>query len=216
MANPVINTKKHQPAAHGGGVRGDNSAARSALFEGRFGRLFRSLPAAEWPKDALLGLGRKITSDPEVEERDPRLPSASLETDKRVQDDEENAGILSGYTYLGQFIDHDITFDPASSLQQHNDPNALVDFRTPSLDLDSLYGHGPADQPYLYDGNKFRLGRPLFENDKPTNVRDHCVCRRSAPAWAHADCSDRCSAGGLSFRWRRIASDTRWSGQSTG
>ena len=172
MANPVINTKKHQPAAHGGGVRGDNSAARSALFEGRFGRLFRSLPAAEWPKDALLELGRKMTSDPEVDERDPRLPSASPETDKRVQDDEENAGIPSGYTYLGQFIDHDITFDPASSLQQHNDPNALVDFRTPSLDLDSLYGHGPADQPYLYDGNKFRLGRPLFENDKPTSVRD--------------------------------------------
>jgi hypothetical protein len=130
MANPVINTKKHQPAAHGGGVRGDNSAARSALFEGRFGRLFRSLPAAEWPKDALLELGRKMTSDPEVDERDPRLPLASPETDKRVQDDEENAGIPSGYTYLGQFIDHDITFDPASSLQQHNERKARANSKS--------------------------------------------------------------------------------------
>jgi hypothetical protein len=172
MTNPVIDTKKRQPAAHGGGVRGDNSAPRSSLFEGRFGRLFRSLPAAEFPKAALMALGLKMTADPEADANNPKLPSASPETDQRIQDDEENAGIPSGYTYLGQFIDHDITFDPASSLQQQNDPDALVDFRTPRLDLDSVYGRGPADQPYMYDGNKFRLGRALFENDKATNVRD--------------------------------------------
>src|SRR5207248_5281268 len=75
---------------------------------------------------------------------------------------DENRHIPAGYTYLGQFIDHDITFDPASLLQQQNDPNALEDFRTPRLDLDSLYGRGPDDQPYLYDKTmgrwKFRLG----------------------------------------------------------
>ena len=57
----------------------------------------------------------------------------------------------AGYTYLGQFIDHDITFDPTSQLQRDNDPGALVNFRTPRFDLDSLYGSGPADQPFLYD-----------------------------------------------------------------
>lgn len=59
--------------------------------------------------------------------------------------------IAAGYTYLGQFIDHDVTFDPTSQLQRANDPDALVDFRTPRLDLDSVYGSGPRDQPYLYD-----------------------------------------------------------------
>ena len=173
MINPVINAKKRQPAAHGGGVRGDNFAARSSLFEGRFGRMFRSLPAAEWPKEALMALGAKMTADPERAADDPNFPAASTEDPKkRIQDDEENAGIPAGYTYLGQFIDHDITFDPASSLQQKNDPDALVDFRTPRLDLDSLYGRGPAEQPYMYIGNKFRVGRPLFELDRPTNVRD--------------------------------------------
>jgi Animal haem peroxidase len=172
MQNPVINARKRQPAAHGGGVRGDNSTMRSSLFEGRFGRMFRSLPPANLPKDALMDLGLKMTADPEVDEKSKKLPAASPETDKRIQDDEENAGIPAGYTYLGQFIDHDITFDPASSLQQQNDPDALVDYRTPRLDLDSLYGRGPADQPYMYDGNKFRLGRLLFENEKATNVRD--------------------------------------------
>jgi hypothetical protein len=74
---------------------------------------------------------------------------------------DENPTIPAGYTYLGQFIDHDITFDPASSLQQFNDPDALEDFRTPRLDLDSVYGRGPGDQPYLYQKpgrTKFILG----------------------------------------------------------
>jgi hypothetical protein len=66
-------------------------------------------------------------------------------------DDEESA-IPALYTYFGQFIDHDITFDPASSLMKANDPDALTDFRTPALDLDNLYGRGPSDQPYMYDG----------------------------------------------------------------
>src|ERR1700730_16427871 len=172
MINPVISAKKRMPAAHGGGVRGDNSTPRSSLFEGRFGRMFRSLPSAEWPKEALTKLGGKMTSEPERDKTNPNLPAAALETADRIQDDEENTGIPAGYTYFGQFIDHDITFDPASSLQQLNDPDALVDFRTPRLDLDSVYGRGPDDQPYMYDGKKFRLGRPLTENGTATNARD--------------------------------------------
>ena len=172
MTSPTISSKKLQPAAHGGGVRGDAAVASSTLFTGRFGRMFRSLPPATWSKEALLKLGLAMTADAEVAEDNPKLPAASPETHKHIQDDEENAGIAAGYTYLGQFIDHDITFDPASSLQQQNDPNALVDFRTPRLDLDSLYGRGPDDQPYMYDGNKFRLGRPLFALDTATSAQD--------------------------------------------
>ncbi len=65
----------------------------------------------------------------------------------------DNPDIASGYTYLGQFVDHDITFDPVSSLDRVNDPDALNTFRTPRFDLDSLYGRGQADSPYLYDQN---------------------------------------------------------------
>ncbi len=84
-------------------------------------------------------------------------------TPETKPDDEENRGISAGYTYLGQFIDHDLTFDPASSLDKQNDPEALEDFRTPRFDLDSLYGRGPNDQPYLYEDNGLRmlLGKPL-------------------------------------------------------
>ncbi|MDQ4070980.1 MAG: heme peroxidase family protein [Actinomycetota bacterium] len=65
--------------------------------------------------------------------------------------DGDNPDIPSGYTYLGQFLDHDITYDPVSALDRVNDPDALHTFRTPRFDLDCVYGRGQADSPYLYD-----------------------------------------------------------------
>ncbi len=172
MSGTGIHAKILPSGGHGGGVRGDTMRRRSSMFEGRFGRMFRSLPPAAWPEAALRALGDAMVADPERAADDPALPAAAAETAERLQDDEENSGIPSGYTYLGQFIDHDITFDPASSLQQQNDPDGLVDFRTPRLDLDCLYGRGPGDQPYMFAGKKFRLGRALLELDQTSQRRD--------------------------------------------
>jgi hypothetical protein len=97
---------------------------------GRFGQMI-DRPPCDAPEDALLALAADMAANGENGEDNDLLPS--------------------GYTYLGQFIDHDLTFDPASVLQRDNDPSALTDFRTPALDLDSLYGSGPDVQPYLYD-----------------------------------------------------------------
>ena len=63
----------------------------------------------------------------------------------------DNTDIPAAYTYFGQFVDHDITFDATSRLQVQNDPDALVSFRTPRYDLDSVYGSGPVDEPFQYD-----------------------------------------------------------------
>ncbi|HUK89464.1 MAG TPA: peroxidase family protein, partial [Blastocatellia bacterium] len=135
----------------------------SPLFEGRFGRMFRSLPAAKYGKTdsesraALIALGTAMISD--------------FDAPKDGNDPEES-GVPALYTYLGQFIDHDITFDPMSTLIQHSDPDALTDFRTPAFDLDNVYGRGPNDQPYLYDnGPKFLLGDALANGalDLPRN-----------------------------------------------
>jgi hypothetical protein len=70
---------------------------------------------------------------------------------RRAGRSNDNLRIPAGYTYFGQFVVHDVTFDPTSTLQRVNHPETLVDFRTPRLDLDSLYGSGPMDQPFLYD-----------------------------------------------------------------
>jgi hypothetical protein len=89
----------------------------------------------------------------------------------------ENPNLASGYTYLGQFIDHDITYDPTSSLQRQNDPNGLFSYRTPRFDLDLLYGSGPVASPYLYDQAdpvKLLLGRNHGEDEEPEDVpRNH-------------------------------------------
>src|SRR5687768_11318246 len=54
--------------------------------------------------------------------------------------------IPAGYTYLGQFVDHDLTFDKTQVTFGANvTPAQLVQNRSPSLDLDSLYGAGPLD-----------------------------------------------------------------------
>jgi hypothetical protein len=151
-------------------VRGLDAAGRSPRFEGRFGRMFRTLAPASFLKNDLKELAARMVADAEA---DP--------TPETEQDDEENVGadptspaVAAGFTYLGQFIDHDLTFDPASSLERRNDPDALVDFRTPRFDLDSVYGRGPDDQPYLYedDGVRMRLGRALTGNPADAKSRD--------------------------------------------
>jgi hypothetical protein len=154
---------------HGDRPRGSDFFPSSRSFEGRFGRMFRTLPQAQFLEDDLKLLAKAMVADREEE------PTPETE-----DDDEENPGISAGYTYFGQFIDHDLTFDPASSLQKQNDPDALVDFRTPRFDLDCVYGRGPDDQPYLYrgDGVKMLLGRPLSGNGD-SNSRD---LQRNDPA----------------------------------
>lgn len=144
-----------------GMIRGLDSVVASTSFEGRFGRMFRTLPKAEFSDEALDALATAMSAPLE----NPPTPETEI-------DDEEGA-IHAGYTYLGQFIDHDITFDPASSLQKENDPNGLVDYRTPAFDLDNIYGRGPDDQPYLYEpgGKKFILGNPLTGSPDP-NAKD--------------------------------------------
>ena len=55
-----------------------------------------------------------------------------------------------GFVFLGQFIDHDITLDVTSSFDRLNDPQATKNFRTPTLDLDCIYGAGPEASRHLY------------------------------------------------------------------
>jgi Animal haem peroxidase len=159
---------KHVPPArpasmhHGVIERGLNSTVSSRLFEGRFGRIFRTLPAAVFADKDLALLADHMVADVETDP-DTGALEVTPETGNEdgLNDDEENFLLPAGYTYFGQFIDHDITFDPMSSLMKQNDIDGLVDFRTPALDLDNLYGRGPDDQPYMYDdtGRKFNLNK---------------------------------------------------------
>lgn len=153
--------------SHGAIPRGLESVPQAPSFEGRFGRMFRRLPTFQQTDEFLAGLA-----------------DAMRQEDGQVTD---NPAIPSGYTYFGQFVDHDITFDPASSLQRMNDPEGLVNFRTPRFDLDSLYGSGPADEPFQYDkasgdaklligkGRDVTDGAVTEEDDLPRNMQERAL-----------------------------------------
>lgn len=131
-----------KPAA--GGAEGATPQSVSALPFGRmFGRAARLQPAeGKALFDKLIELGLRMN------EPQPAKPG-----------DRDDSGIPSGYTYLGQFITHEITFDSTNDMLEpgmkpKND-------RTPQIDLDSLYGgqRGRADRPELYkDHARLKLG----------------------------------------------------------
>jgi hypothetical protein len=80
-------------------------------------------------------------------------------------DDKKNSSVPAAYTYLGQFIDHDITLESASAtLPQLQHPgltpltpqqvkDTLFNTRTATLDLDSVYG-----VPAARVGQRMKIG----------------------------------------------------------
>lgn len=136
------------------------------LMAGRFTRLLPELSPAVFDLADLRLLADEMTSR---QERKPTRQTGPAP--------EEDRAITAAYTYLGQFADHDLTFDPTSRLRESLDREQigkLADFRTPRFDLDNLYGRGPDDQPYMYDpdGIRMLLGEPLSGNpDDPHAVQ---------------------------------------------
>jgi hypothetical protein len=119
--------------------RGMNEAAMTGhgvVRSRRFATAFAGLPAYRANRDFLARLGGYDDGD------GPMVGDASPE---------EDAPVPAGIAFFGQFVDHEITFDPTSDLGKRTDPAALRNFKTPALDLDSVYGAGPEAHPYLYD-----------------------------------------------------------------
>lgn len=124
-------------ALHGVGRQAEVLVPEGTTFRpGRFGRMFPNLPPLKVSDDAIAALAEVMVDRSDVSG--------------------DNEKILAGYTYLGQFVDHDLSFDPTPIPEQRIDPAAIYNFRTPRLDLDSIYGLGPRGQPFLYD--QYRLG----------------------------------------------------------
>lgn len=69
----------------------------------------------------------------------------------QVSPSSNDSNIPAGYTYFGQFVDHDITLDVSSDINNATDATSINNMRRPALDLDNVYGRGPAVSPYLYE-----------------------------------------------------------------
>src|SRR3954451_12020110 len=123
-------------ALHGVPLRGMFLTTKDRLAEGRFGLMFKKLPAFAPADDLLTGLAQTMV--------EPDTSDAFLNTSPRL---------FAGFTFIGQFIDHDITFDNTPLDLAQADPDATVNFRTPRYDLDSIYGGGPLNEPQFYDSS---------------------------------------------------------------
>jgi hypothetical protein len=82
------------------------------------------------------------------------LEKGLIELAGKMKDNEDAKGdsdIFAGYTYLGQFIDHDLTLDitPLDEVRPQK-VEQTRNYRTPFLDLDQLYGSGPDVSSFLY------------------------------------------------------------------
>ncbi len=79
----------------------------------------------------------------------------------------------AGMTFFGQFVDHDITLDAKSAIGTKIDPRTVRNVRTPSLDLDCVYGNGPEASPHLY--SKEHEGYLLFGTcENPLDLARTC------------------------------------------
>ena len=161
---------------HGHQTLGGENPPRSTYYEqGKFGRLFPMLPPfaadTQTVKDALEELGKKGGIMDAADEMDiganPNL-ARDLITDPALNvNNPNNQALSAGMTFLGQFLDHDMTFDPTSSLERQVDPEAIQNFRNPLLELDNMYGSGPGASPHLYDQGAGGEGIKLLVEEIP-------------------------------------------------
>lgn len=147
----------------------DQIPPRSTYYErGRFGRLFPTLPPFAADSPLLQRHLRKIGKAGGIMDAgDAPPPADPLAPNPRNRD---SPTMTAGFTFLGQFIDHDITFDPTSSLERQVDPEAIANFRTPALELDNLYGSGRAASPHLYDQTSPGAIKLLLDHDAPRDL----------------------------------------------
>jgi hypothetical protein len=105
------------------------------------------------------------TQTPILAVDEPKLEKLGAAMTDENGESHDSSNLFAGYTYFGQFIDHNLTWNrsvlDAPQDEQVSGPN----FRTASLDLDHVYGGGPEIAEALYEGEqgaeRFRIGATL-------------------------------------------------------
>jgi hypothetical protein len=169
---------------------GDALAQRFVLRPEVFGRMFPRLDAFFDERtnlnrlNALLIEIGKLGGVLDAKDRLPANGSAAAQAQNAIDlildpalnvNNPNNTTHTAGTTFMGQFMDHDMTFDQTSALGEETAPEDSPNTRSPTLDLDSVYLGGPRRAPHLYghDGSRVKLKvgvNGLFE-DLPRNAQ---------------------------------------------
>jgi hypothetical protein len=150
--------------------------ATSPRFFGRIFDLPPFAPATDRVRAALRELGRPGGL---MDARDPlgEGPVRLITNPELSPNNRDNPFHTAGTTFLGQFVDHDFTFDLTSPLGVPTNPETSPNTRTPTLALDSLYGGGPTATPEFYasDRVKFRVENGGLFEDVPRRPDDVAI-----------------------------------------
>lgn len=144
-----------------------NDKVRAALIEvGKPGGILDAADHHEAGPKALI-LDPTVNGNPTTEPSDPYGTNP------------DNTTMTAGSTFIGQFTDHDITFDQTSQLGVPQNPLTSRNTRTPVLDLDTVFGGGPGMRPDLYEPNpdgsvgpKMKIGTGGVHEDIPRVSND--------------------------------------------
>jgi hypothetical protein len=153
-----------------GAATGTGEATVLATPADRFGRIFVDLPpfvqANDRNRAALIDMGKPggIMDARDNLAAGPVQLVADLTLSNNNRNNETHT---AGLTFLGQFLDHDMTLDQTSRLGVPTPPEQTRNVRTPAFDLDSVYGAGPVGSPNLYQSDRIKLrieSNGLFED----------------------------------------------------
>jgi hypothetical protein len=106
----VAHAQEGGSGLHGAQLRGTFLTSKDRLAEGRFGAMFKRLPAFAPPDTLLENLAKEMV--------EPDTSDAFLAA--------TNGRLKAGFTFIAQFIDHDITLDTTPLDLQQADPDATV------------------------------------------------------------------------------------------
>jgi hypothetical protein len=123
----------HSPSCAGGSVTG--RAPRTPIC---FGTMFPRLRPFHYSDREAADLAATMKNTR------PDLPGK----DRGTSDD--SATLPAAYTYLGQFIDHNLDFDMTAQPTADVSPSSLTNFESFRFDLRNLFGGGPRVNPQLY------------------------------------------------------------------
>ncbi len=135
----------------------------------RFGRLFEDVKPFAEPRPKIIEALKTLGAQGGIMDAHDDLASGPLNLILNPGPNRDNATMTAGMTFIGQFIDHDLTLDATSPLGDPTEPQATVNQRSPAFDLDSVYGSGPFGDPIMYEADKMHLkmGRAAPFEDVP-------------------------------------------------
>jgi hypothetical protein len=146
----------------------------------RFGRLFHLPPFAP-PTPAIEAALVRLGARGNVMDAADNLAAGPLKliVDPQLRtNNPDNDDHTAGVTFLGQFLDHDMTFDATSRLGRPTNPARVPNGRRPYFDLDSVYGGGPAGSPQLFEAEdraKLRIESSGIYEDVPREATGRAI-----------------------------------------